>query len=93
MAPFGNKYVDILKLMSAKYPEILDAGNDLNKDPHKKSEISTTKLKIIRIQFRQAVDSGKKVGMEEYCSCTWISVSILGVVLQLWNKFYQVLRT
>ena len=45
-----RKYADILELMLAEYPEILDAAKDLNKDyPHKKTEITkqvlTTKLK------------------------------------------------
>ena len=62
-----SKYADILELMLAEYPETPDAAKDLNKDyPHKKTEITkqvlTTKLKAIRIKFRQAVDSGRKNG-------------------------------
>ena len=65
-----SKYADILELMLLEYPEMPEAARELNKDyPHKRSEITkqvlTTKLKAIRVKFRQAVDSGRKVGIVE----------------------------
>ena len=62
-----SKYADILELMLLEYPETPEAARELSKDyPHKRSEITkqvlTTKLKAIRVKFRQAVDSGRKSG-------------------------------
>jgi len=52
------------------------AASELNKDcPHKKEEITkqvpTTKLKVIRIKFRQAVDSGRSGSGRVYCESIW----------------------
>jgi len=62
-----SKYGDILEQMLAEYPATQEAAKELQKDySHKKSEITkqdlTTKLKAIRIMFRQAVDSGRRSG-------------------------------
>ena len=63
-----NKYSDILEWMLEDYPETSEVASESNKDyPHDRSEITkqvlTTKLKAIRIKFRQAVDSGRKSGV------------------------------
>ena len=62
-----SKYSDILEWMLEDYPEISKAASELNKDySHKRSEITKqvlmTKLKAIRIKFRQAVDTRRKSG-------------------------------
>ena len=62
-----SKYSDILKRMLAELPASCEEARELNKDyPHKKTDITkqvlTTKLKAIRIKYRQAVDSGRKSG-------------------------------
>ena len=59
-----SKYKDIFDLFVAALPE---ENTDLYKNfPHKKEEIKlqslTSKLKAIRLKFRQAVDSGRRSG-------------------------------
>ena len=78
-----SKYSDILKRMLTEFPASPDEAKDLNKDyPHKKTDITkqvlTTKLKAIRVKYRQAVDSGQKSGHErvvflffDLCESIW----------------------
>ncbi|XP_056152290.1 uncharacterized protein LOC130126700 [Lampris incognitus] len=61
-----SKYSDIFEQYRERYPlpeEAMEMGKEY---PHKKYEITkgqlTTKLKAIRIRYRQAVDSGRKRG-------------------------------
>ena len=58
-----TKYSDIFDRFIAALP---DDNSDAPKNfPHKKEvieEILTSKLKVIRLKFRQAVDSGRKSG-------------------------------
>ena len=59
-----SKYKDIFDLFVASLPE---ENTDITRDfPHKKEEIKlshvTSKLKGIRLKFRQAVDSGRRSG-------------------------------
>ena len=61
-----NKYVDIFALFIEQYPTPENA-EAIGKDyPHKKETILqssiTSKLKVTRHKFRQAVDSGRKSG-------------------------------
>ena len=59
-----TKYKDILELSIAALPE--DNTNPCKNFPHKKEDIKlqnlTSKLKAIRLKFRQAVDSGRRSG-------------------------------
>lgn len=62
-----TKYSDILDLYLEQYPSSPEDATILGKEyPHKKDEITknivTTKLKNIRLKFRQAIDSGKRSG-------------------------------
>jgi len=58
------KYKDIFELFIAALPE--DNTNPCKNFPHKKEDIKlqtlTSKLKAIRLKFRQAVDSGRRSG-------------------------------
>jgi len=89
-----SKYGDILERMLAEYPATQEAAKELQKDyPHKKSEITkqvlTTKLKAIRIKFRQAVDSGRRSGHGRVIlNC----VSTFGVVLLQQNRYLLELK-
>ncbi|XP_075954322.1 uncharacterized protein LOC142956561 [Anarhichas minor] len=61
-----NKYGDILDHFIEHYPTPADAMH-MGKDyPHNKDELTkvklTTKIKAIRVRYRQAVESGKKRG-------------------------------
>ena len=73
-----SKYKDIHGLFIASWPS---DGTDDN-FPHKKEELTqavvTSKLKAIRIKFRQAVDSGRRSGhgrvvmiYYELCESIW----------------------
>ena len=58
-----SKYTDICKQMKDELPETPDEAKEQNKDyPHKKDELTkqvvTTKLKAVRMKYRQAVDTG-----------------------------------
>ena len=75
-----SKYSDILNRMLEEYLDTPEAASELSKDyPHKKEEITkqevTTKLKAIRVNFRQAVDTGRKSGcgrvVYELCESIW----------------------
>ena len=62
-----SKYSDIMELMQQELPSsVEEAGNLLKDYPHTKEQITkpvlTTKLKAIRLKFRQAVDAGKRSG-------------------------------
>ena len=62
-----SKYSDIMELMQQELPSsVEEAGNLLKNYPHTKEQITkpvlTTKLKAIRLKFRQAVDAGKRSG-------------------------------
>lgn len=62
-----SKYADILELMREELPSTAEESNRLTKDyPHTKEQMTkvilTTKLKAIRLKFRQAVDSGRRSG-------------------------------
>ena len=62
-----NKYTDILQLMQNELPGTGDEAFACAKDyPHLKHQVTkqilTTKLKAIRLKFRQAIDSGRKSG-------------------------------
>ena len=60
-----SKYKDILDLFLSALPEENTSTFDRN-FPHKKSDITlqivTSKLKVIQIKFRQAVDLGHRSG-------------------------------
>ena len=61
-----SKYQDILDKYKEMYPTAEDAEK-LGKDfPHKKEDITklivTSKLKSVRVKYRQAVDSGRRSG-------------------------------
>ena len=78
-----SKYSDILQLMQEELPATQEAARNLTKDyPHTKDQITkqilTTKLKAIRLKFRQAIDSGRKSGHGrvvllyfELCQSVW----------------------
>ena len=79
-----SKYEEILVLMKAALPSTPEeAQQQIDKDyPHTKDEITkqilSTKLKSIRLKFRQAVDSGRRSGHErvvllyyELCEKVW----------------------
>ena len=59
-----SKYSDILQEFLAAIPE--NADGNVKDFPHEKEQITkqivTSKLKAIRVKFRQAVDSGKRSG-------------------------------
>ena len=62
-----SKYTDILELYREHYPSSQEESAEIEKEyPHKKEEITkailTSKLKNIRLKFRQAIDSGKRSG-------------------------------
>ena len=61
-----NKYGDIYKLFLDQYPTPENAVAIEKDFPHKTEQITqsslTSKLKVIRIKFRQAIDSGRKSG-------------------------------
>uniref|UniRef100_UPI003AAD429B uncharacterized protein n=1 Tax=Centroberyx gerrardi TaxID=166262 RepID=UPI003AAD429B len=61
-----SKYGDIFERYREHYPSPEEAMAMGKEYPHKKHEITkgqlTTKLKAIRIKYRQAVDSGRKSG-------------------------------
>lgn len=61
-----SKYSDVHDLFVAALPDD-DSGDMMRSYPHKKEEITkqvvVSKLKTIRIKFRQAVDSGRIVAM------------------------------
>ena len=61
-----SKYQDVLDKYKEMCPTAEDAGN-LGKDfPHNKEDITklilTSKLKSVRVKYRQAVDSGRRSG-------------------------------
>ena len=78
-----SKYSDILQLMQEELPATQEAARNLTKDyPHTRHQITkqilTTKLKAIRLKFRQAIDSGRKSGHGrvvllyfELCQSVW----------------------
>ena len=59
-----SKYSDICYLFIAALPAV--DSDVMRSFPHKKEEVTkqiiTSKLKAIRLKFRQAVDSGRKSG-------------------------------
>ena len=62
-----SKYTDIWELMLAQLPSTPEAAKELGKDyPHKKEDITkqvlTSKVKGIRLKYRQAVDCGRRSG-------------------------------
>ena len=62
-----SKYQDILVRMKDQMPFNQEEAKQLGKDyPHKKKDIEkqtvTTKLKAIRMKYRQAIDSGRRSG-------------------------------
>jgi len=62
-----SKYTDILELMRNELPASAEEMSNLLKDyPHTKEQVTkqilTTKLKAVRLKFRQAVDSGRRSG-------------------------------
>ena len=62
-----TKYDDILTLMLQELPDTAEEAQKSGKDyPHTKEKITkkvlTSKLKAIRIKFREAVDSGRRSG-------------------------------
>ena len=79
-----SKYSDILQAFLAALPDN-DEGN-LKDFPHKKEhitkEIVTSKLKAIRVKFRQAVDSGRRSGHGRVVSLYFEYVNRCGVVAQ-----------
>lgn len=63
----SSKYTGILELYREHYPSSQEESAEIEKEyPHKKEEITkailTSKLKNIRLKFRQAIDSGKRSG-------------------------------
>ncbi len=78
-----SKYSDILELMGNELPSSAEEGSTLLKDyPHTKEKVTklilTTKLKAVRLKFRQAVDSGRRSGhgrvvmlYYEHCERIW----------------------
>ena len=59
-----SKYDDIFSLMQEHLPDSVEEEGGNGKDyPHSKQELTkATKLKNIRLKFRQAVDSGRRSG-------------------------------
>ena len=62
-----SKYTGILELYREHYPSSQEESAEIEKEyPHKKEEITkvilTSKLKNIRLKFRQVIDSGKRSG-------------------------------
>ena len=79
------KYADIFELFKAQLPGDGREERNAGDFPHKPEEITkqvmTSKLKAIRLKYRQAVDSGKKgVNMVELYYCTSNFVRKCGVV-------------
>ena len=78
-----SKYTDILQLFKERYPSSKEEAVKLGKDyPHNPDDLTkatiTTKLKAIRVKYRQAVDSGRKSGHGrvvllyfEHCERIW----------------------
>ncbi|XP_061816542.1 uncharacterized protein [Nerophis lumbriciformis] len=61
-----SKYGDILARFLERYPSPMEASLSAKDFPHQTEDITkahlTTKLKNIRVRYRQAVDSGRKSG-------------------------------
>ena len=62
-----SKYTDILRLFKERYSSSKEEAVKLGKDfPHNPDDLTkatiTTKLKAIRVKYRQAIDSGRKSG-------------------------------
>ena len=79
-----TKYDDILVLMRQELPETIEEARDnwIKDYPHTRYQITkkvlTSKLKAIRIKFREAVDSGRRSGhgrvvllYYEWCEKIW----------------------
>ena len=77
-----SKYSDILDMFKAVLPGADEERNAFKDFPHKKEEITkqvlTSKLKAIRLKYRQAVDTGRKTGhgrvvliFYELCEKVW----------------------
>ena len=77
-----SKYVDIFELFKGELPDDDQERDLLNDFPHKKAEVTkqvvTSKLKAIRLKYRQAVDSGRRSGhgravliFYELCENVW----------------------
>ena len=69
-----TKYADILALFWEQLPSGTEEASQLEKDyPHHPDQITlkclTSKLKAIRLKYRQAIDSGKKSGHGRVIMC------------------------
>ena len=69
-----TKYVDILALFREQLPSGTEEASQLEKDyPHHPDQRTlkclTSKLKAIRLKYRQAIDSGKKSGHGRMIMC------------------------
>ena len=70
----NTKYADILALFREQLPSGTEEASQLEKDyPHHPDQITlkclTSKLKVIRLKYRQAIDSGKKSGHGRVIMC------------------------
>ena len=78
-----SKFSDIWEQLKRQQPSDSEEVREMGKDfPHKKEDTTkqavTTKLKAVRLKYRQAVDSGQKSGhgsvlLLHFEWCEWIS--------------------